>query len=82
VTQIEIADQNVRLSKLTYEINLERYKNGDLTSKDLNDYQNQLSREKNLKISALIQYKMYVLQMKIESLWDFENNCSALDRMQ
>jgi len=82
VTQIEIADQNVRLSKLTYEINLERYKNGDLTSKDLNDYQNQLSREKNLKISALIQYKMYVLQMKINSLWDFENNCSVLDQMQ
>ncbi|MDZ7860275.1 MAG: TolC family protein [Candidatus Krumholzibacteriota bacterium] len=82
VTQIEIADQNVRLSKLTYEINLERFKNGDLTSKDLNDYQNQLSREKNSKISALIQYKLYILEMKIKSLWDFENNCSVLDQMQ
>ena len=82
ITQIEITNQNVRLSELTYEINLERYKNGDLTSKDLNDYQNQLSREKNSKISALIQYKLYVLEMKIKSLWNFENNCSVLDQMQ
>ncbi len=82
ITQIEITNQNVRLSELTYEINLERYKNGDLTSKDLNDYQNQLSREKNSKISALIQYKLYILEMKIKSLWNFENNCSVLDQMQ
>jgi len=81
ITQIEIADQNVRLSQLTYEINLERYKNGDLTSKDMNDYQNQLSREKNSRVSSLIQYKLYLLEMKIRSLWDFENNRSVMDHL-
>lgn len=82
VVRIQIADKNVENSQLTYDINLERYKNGDLTSKDLNDYQNQLAREKNSRVSALIQYKLYLLEMKIKSLWDFENDYSVIDQLQ
>jgi hypothetical protein len=26
------------------------------------------------EVSALIRYKQYLLDMKIQSLWDFENN--------
>lgn len=74
VAQIEIADQNLRNAQLTYDINLERYKNGDLTSMDLNLFQNQLSQAKLNKISALINYKIELLNMKVLSLWDFERN--------
>lgn len=74
VTQIEIAEQNLRNAQLTYDINLERYKNGDLTSMDLNLFQNQLSQAKLNKISALINYKIELLNMKVLSLWDFERN--------
>ncbi|UCE05853.1 MAG: TolC family protein, partial [bacterium] len=74
VNQIEIAEQNVRNAQLTYDINLERYKNGDLTSMDLNLIQNQLSQAKLDKISALINYKTELLNMKVLSLWDFERN--------
>ncbi len=72
--QIEIARQNVRNSELTYEINLEKYQNGDLTSMDLNLYQTQLSDRKNSLISALIDYKLALLNLKIESMWDFVRN--------
>jgi outer membrane protein TolC len=72
MTQIEIARQNERNAQLTYDINLERYKNGDLTSMDLNLYQAQLSEEKMGLIRALIDYKIEVLNMKIQSLYDFE----------
>ncbi|MGM0483919.1 MAG: TolC family protein [Candidatus Krumholzibacteriota bacterium] len=82
VVRIQIADKNVENSQLTYDINLERYKNGDLTSKDLNDYQNQLAREKNSRVSALIQYKLYLLEMKIKSLWDFENGYSVIQEIE
>ena len=44
--QIDIEEQNVRNAQLTYEINLERYENGDLTGMDLSLYQNQLSTKK------------------------------------
>lgn len=77
-TQIAIAEQNEKNAQLTYEINLERYKNGDLTSIDLERYQNQLSQKKMDKANALINYKLELLNMKIQSLWDFENNTSFI----
>jgi outer membrane protein TolC len=74
--QIEIARQNEKNAQLTYEINLERYKNGDLTSMDLSRYQNQLSEKKMNLANSLINYKLELLNMKIQSLWDFENSTS------
>lgn len=74
VNQIDIAEQNLRNAQLTYDINLERYKNGDLTSMDLNLFQNQLSQAKLNKIGALINYKIELLNMKVLSLWDFEKD--------
>lgn len=74
VNQIEIAEQSVRNAQLTYDINLERYRNGDLTSMDLNLYQNQLSQKKTSLTDAQINYKLGILSMKILTLWDFENN--------
>jgi outer membrane protein TolC len=79
VAQIEIARVNVKNAQLTYDINLERYKNGDLTSKDLGYYQNQLSREKLGLIQALIQYRLALLDLKIQSLWDFERDQAVLE---
>jgi outer membrane protein TolC len=69
--QIELARQNVRNAELTYEINLERYINGDLTSMDLNLYQEQLSQRKMGLVNAQIDYRLALLDMKIQSLWDF-----------
>ena len=73
-TQIEISQQNVKNAELTYEINLERYKNGDLTSMNLNLFQNQLSDKKSALATSLINYKIELLNLKIQSLYDFENN--------
>ena len=72
--QIEIAEQNVRNARLTYELNLERYRNGDLSSKDMSYYQNQLSSEQLGEVQALINYKLALLDLKIKALWDFEKN--------
>ncbi len=74
LNQIELAKQNERNAQLTYEINLERYENGDLTGMDLNLYQNQLSSQKVALSQALINYKIELLNLKIQSLYDFEKN--------
>ena len=74
VNQIEIARQNERNAQLTYEINLERYENGDLTGMDLNLYQTQLSNQKINYAQALINYKIELLNLKIQSLYDFEKD--------
>ncbi len=78
MTQIEIAKQNVKNAELTYDINLERYENGDLTGMDLNLYQNQLSNKKISHIQALINYKIELLNMKVQSLFDFQTNTSII----
>ena len=72
--QISIALQNQKNSQLTYDINLERYKNGDLTSMDLNLFQVQLSNNKMAYAQSLINYKIELLNLKIQSLYDFTTN--------
>ncbi len=78
VNQIDIAKQNETNAQLTYEINLERYENGDLTGMDLNLYQSQLSQSKLNLAQALINYKIELLNMKIQTLYDFERNEAIL----
>jgi len=80
--QIEIARQNVTNAELTYEIKLEQYKNGDLTSMDLNLYQIQLSDRKTGLVNALINYKLALLNLKIESMWDFVKNDPVIPDLQ
>lgn len=70
--QIEIQQKTVDNAQLTYEINYERYLNGDLTSLDLGIYQNQLSDKKMAHTNAIINYKLELLNLKIQSLYDFE----------
>jgi len=72
--QIGLAQQNQKNSQLTYDINLERYKNSDLTSMDLNLYQQQLSDKKMSYAQSLINYKIELLNLKIQSLYDFTTN--------
>ena len=66
---------------VTYEINLERYKSGDLSSKDMQFYQQQLSTQKLNEVSALINYKLALLDIKIRSLWDFGKNVSIVEKI-
>ncbi|MBN1158485.1 MAG: TolC family protein [Bacteroidales bacterium] len=78
LNQIEIARQSEINAELTYEINLQRYENGDLTGMDLNLYQTQLSEKKIASAQALINYKLELLNMKIQSLYDFENDIEII----
>ncbi|MGB2906452.1 MAG: TolC family protein, partial [Candidatus Aminicenantaceae bacterium] len=79
--QIEIAEKSITNAELTYAINLERYRNGDLSSKDLQFYQLQLSQQKLSLVQAMINNKLALLDLKIRTLWDFETNRSILDEL-
>jgi outer membrane protein len=70
--QIVIARQSVINAQLTYDLNQEKYKNGDLTGMDLNIYQNQLSEKQLTYTNSLISYKLELLNLKIQTLYDFE----------
>ncbi|MDR2968555.1 MAG: TolC family protein [Tannerellaceae bacterium] len=70
--QIGIAEQNVNNAQLTYDLNLTRYREGDITGMDMNQFQTQLSNQRISYTRALIDYKVQLLNMKILSLYDFE----------
>ena len=70
--RIEIARKNVENAERTYDINLERYLNGDLSGIDLNQFQTQLSSKKIELARSLINYKTQLLDLKILTLYDWE----------
>jgi outer membrane protein TolC len=73
-TQINIAEKNVRNAQLTYDLNLTRYREGDLTGMEINQFQTQLSSKKITYSQTLINYKIELLNLKILSLYDFEKD--------
>ncbi len=74
LTQISIAEKSVKNAQLTYDLNAERYRNGELTGMEMNQFQTQLSNKKMSYVSTIIEYKKELLNMKILTLYDFENN--------
>lgn len=72
-TQIDIAEKSVRNAQLTYDINLTRYREGDLTGMEISQFQTQLSNRRMAYSQALINYKIELLNLKILTLYDFEN---------
>ena len=72
--QVAIAEQSVKNAQLTYDLNAERYRNGELTGMEMSQFQTQLSNQKMSYVSTLINYKLELLNLKIISLYDFEND--------
>ena len=78
INQIAIKKKSIENAERTYEINLEKYRNGNMSGMDLQQYQSQLTQAKQDYTNALIQYKLELLNLKVQSLWDFEANKSYL----
>lgn len=76
--QIEIARQNVKNAQLTYDLNLERYRNGDLSGMEMSQFENQLSSKKISLVQAMINYKIDLLNLRILTLYDFAANRSIM----
>ena len=63
--QISIAEQSEKNAQLTYDLNEERYRNGELTGMQMNQFQTQLSNSKMSHMQAIINYKVQLLNIKI-----------------
>ena len=73
-TQLLIAEKNVENTQLMYELNEIRYREGDLTGLQMSQYQVQLSNSKTSFARTQINYKTELLNLKILTLYDFEND--------
>ena len=64
------------IAQRTYDISLERFNNGDITSQELANNNERLTSAKMAYLSAYITYKLAVEDLKRKTLWDFEQNRS------
>lgn len=78
INQINIRKKSIENAERTYDIHLEKYRNGDLTGMELQQYQSQLTTAKQEYTNAIISYKLELLNLKIQTLWDFETSQSYL----
>jgi len=74
LNQISIAEQSRNNAQMTYDLNEERYRNGELTGMQMNQFQTQLSNSKMSYTQAIINYKVQLLNIKILTLYDFEKD--------
>jgi len=81
-SRIEITEKNIELAEKTYDISLERFKNGDITSRELALEQNSLTRTKVEYLSALIDYKKALMDIAVKTMWDYENNRPAISEIE
>jgi outer membrane protein TolC len=73
-SQIDIQEKTVRNAQLTYDLNLTRYREGEITGMQISQYQTQLTDAKLTYSRTLINYKKQLLNLKILSLYDFEKD--------
>lgn len=76
--QIEIRKENVDNAAMTYKIQEDKYRDGNLSGMELLQYQTQLTTARQSYTNAVINYKVELLNLKIQSLWDFEKQESVL----
>jgi outer membrane protein TolC len=80
--QIELARRTLESAALAYDVNFEKYKQGGLSALDLNQYRIQLATAKSGMVGALVNYRIELLNMKVQSLWDFQTNEPVLPEVK
>lgn len=72
--RMEVLKKRQDVAVRTYEITLERFNNGEITSQDLALNNNRLSEAKLTYLDSFIAYQLAVADLKRKTLWDFEKN--------
>jgi outer membrane protein TolC len=73
-SRIHVLEKSVAVAQKGYDMSLQRFRNGAITSNDLTLSQQRLTSAKNNSLNALIDYKIGIADLKRRTLWDFETN--------
>ncbi len=72
--RVDITKRSEALAEKSYRISLLKFENGDLSSQDLALEQNRLTEARTNSLSAIIDYKNALSDLRRKTLWDFEKN--------
>jgi len=73
-SRLQVLERSQEVAQKTYDISLERFSNGVITSLDLAQDNRSLSSAKLQYLSAYISYKLAVADLKRKTLYDFETD--------
>jgi outer membrane protein len=76
--RLDVLKKNQEVAQRAFDISVERFNNGDITSQELALDRNRLTQAKFLFLNAYIDYKISVADLKRKTMWDFEKNESLV----
>jgi len=78
-SRLEVLIKNQEVAQRAFDISVERFNNGDITSQELALDRNRLTQAKFSFLNAYIDYQLAVADLKRKTMWDFEKNESLLE---
>ncbi|MBN1294268.1 MAG: TolC family protein [Candidatus Latescibacteria bacterium] len=73
-SRLGVLEKSQQVAQRSYDISMERFNNGEITSQDLALDNSRLTSAKMAYLSAFITYQLSIADLKRKTLWDFENN--------
>ncbi len=73
-SRLQVLERSVVVAQKGYDITLQRFRNGIINRNDLALAQQRLTLAKTNSLSALIDYRLGLADLKRKTLWDFEKN--------
>jgi len=77
--RVQMLAKSKEVGERSFEISLQRFANGDITSTDLARASDQLNTAKLSYLSAYNEYKLALADLKRKTLYDFEKNRSLVE---
>jgi outer membrane protein TolC len=73
-SRIDVLQKSVTVAQQSYDISLQRFRNGTINRNDLAQAQQRLTAAKINSLNALIDYQLGIADLKRKTHWDFERN--------
>ena len=79
-SRLDVLKQSEEVARRSYEIDLARFENGNITAQELTQTRDGLTRAQQAYLEAYIQYQVAVADLKRQTLYDFEIGESLANR--
>jgi len=80
--RVEMLERSMTLAQKSFDMALEKFKNGEISSRDLTLSQERLTEARLNHLDAVVSYKINLGNLQRKTLWDFENKCSMIDDLR
>lgn len=78
-SRVAMLRKSTDVSRRSFEINLQRFENGDITSTELARASEQLSQSNLAYLAAFIEYKLALADLRRKTLYDFQAGASLVE---